>query len=192
MSEKSEKFLDDIDSDKIEKINDILNMLLENSPHKHSYNIPKVVINRTKDPFGIDNTEEIRCSGAYDFKENIIYISDFLVRKNDYLSNYIQKGTVCSDDFRSTSMHEIFHWQDAETFRKEKGIFRVSSFEDIQLYEKYCQENAKENIDKLSEQGYNFIGCSEYSLMEYVQYNKPDESWAEFRTQIFIEKGVVL
>lgn len=189
LSKRSEAFAEYIDVDKIEKINDTLSTMLDKSRHRDSDNAPKIVICRTKDPWiKNDYSGEIRGSGAYDYKNNVVYLSDFLVRKDDGLANFIQTGTVCSDDFRSASIHEMFHWEDAESFRKEKGISKISSSEQIKEYDAYCQSTAKENIDKLTEQGYNVIGCSPYALANCDVY-KYDETWTEYRTKE-IMKGV--
>ena len=41
---------------------------------------------------------------------------------------------------------------------------------------------AKENIDKSTKEGYNVVGCSEYSSKEFLK-GKYDEAWTEYRTK---------
>lgn len=113
---------------------------------------------------------------AYRASDNALFIdSAFAVYKKDNPPEAVQ-GFACPKDSRSTFLHELFHWKDAQDFRDRFGEITPENYTD---YENYVQAQAKYQLDLLQGRGNN-IFVSEYAKRSYRD-EMFDETYAEYR-----------
>ena len=87
---------------------------------------------------------------------------------------------VNPEDYRSTYIHELYHWLDAQEYREKVGAITEETYYD---YNHFVQEKAKKALDKLVDSGYNILGISNYASIS-IKQRKYDETYAEYRTKI--------
>lgn len=85
---------------------------------------------------------------------------------------------VNPEDYRSTYIHELYHWLDAQEYREKVGAITEETYYD---YDRIVQEKAKKALDKLDKSGYNIFGISKYAS-ESLDGEKYDEAYTEYRT----------
>ncbi len=113
---------------------------------------------------------------AYRASDNALFIdSAFAVYKKDNPPEAVQ-GFACPKDSRSTFLHELFHWKDAQDYRDR---FKEITPENYSDYENYVQAQAKYQLDLLQGRGHN-IFVSEYAKRSYRD-EMFDETYAEYR-----------
>ena len=141
-------------------------------------NIPIVVV------------EDSNALATYNPRTNTIYISSRMANAKDVLA--LQKGYAASDNVNSTMVHEMFHWKDAEDYRKNIGSIDEAGY--TSPYSVYQREKAIEQlkyagIDVLSNDSIGELrNISDYALKKAIE-NDFEEVYTEFRTKKQLMKG---
>lgn len=97
-----------------------------------------------------------------------------------YDKTHIPAGMECFagyKDDRSSYLHELLHWQDAEKYRKRYGDITEQNYSE---YIDFINRDAKKKLDKLMKKGYNIGEISDYALEQYRK-GKFYETYTEFR-----------
>lgn len=94
---------------------------------------------------------------------------------------------ACYKDDRSSYVHELYHWKDAEEYRKENGDITSANYSD---YEEWVNRKSKKTLDKVVKRGYNISDLSEYGR-ECFDIEDFAEAHTEYRTQIALRGGKV-
>ena len=109
-----------------------------------------------------------------------------MANTNDILK--LQAEYACPTEPRSTVVHEIFHWKDAEEYRKQFGAITDSSRSS--KYSMYQREKARQ---KLVEAGVDIAnvddvsGISQYAIAKQTLKNDIEEVYTEYRTKVLCE-----
>ena len=116
---------------------------------------------------------------AYRASDNALFIdSAFAVYKKDNPPEAVQ-GFACPKDSRSTFVHELFHWKDAQDFRDRFGEITPGNYSD---YENYVQSQTKYELERLQKIGYNIFGISDYATIS-IKDGTYDEAYTEYRVK---------
>lgn len=130
---------------------------------------------------------------TYNSVQNAIRIYAGLASADIKTIATLQVDGVCSSDRRSTLLHELIHWQDAQEYQRLHG--KISSNNDVDSYIDWIRAKSKDIIEKLIEDGYNIKEISPYALLCYTTPEKRtgqfrfDEVYTEYRTKHFLERG---
>lgn len=102
----------------------------------------------------------------------------------------LQQGYACPGDQRSTMVHELFHWKDAEEYRTNIGTIESSTRDSV--YTQFQQGKAKKALQEAGVDLTNPLDIqrktSAYGL-EKVLDNDFEETYTEFRTRSLLEGG---
>lgn len=118
---------------------------------------------------------------AYNPHTNIIYVSSRMKNRTKVLE--LQEGFAASDNVNSTMVHELFHWQDAEDYRKKIGPIESAAEDSV-----YIIFRCKESESLLQKAGVNIAdddeirNISQYAFQKILE-NDYDEVYTEFRTK---------
>ena len=127
---------------------------------------------------------------AYNPTTDEFFISSRLADKRNMTS--LQQGYACPDDPRSTLVHEIFHWKDAEEYRNTIGtIVSASKTSEYTLFQrdKGRMELQRAGVD-LSDLNGIRLNISGYAEHVLSVDNYTEEAYTEYRTKLLIEKGI--
>lgn len=142
------------------------------------------LIGKCKSPIVITSDSNILAS--YNPRTDVFFINEKLL-DNDYISIY-QEGFVCSDNPLSSLIHEMYHWEDAEEYRRTVGV--ISEAGEHSAYSIYQRERAMEN---LLDSGINLddLELIRKQLGEYAYKktyrNEIEEVYTEYRTKKLLE-----
>ena len=126
------------------------------------------------------------CLAAYNPRTNTFFISSSMADEKRIV--LLQDGYACPRDTRSTMVHEIFHWKDAEEYRTSIGVITdASSKSDYSVYQREKAVLALTQAGVISEQDCREI--SEYAAKRFLD-NDFEEVYTEYRTEQLIEGGV--
>lgn len=116
---------------------------------------------------------------------NELYLDDSQIRA-------LQEGFTCSEDPKSSLIHELSHWIDAEDYRKNVGIIEDASKRS--MYTIYQREKAFELLTDagINLQDVEFVEkkISRYAVKKLFK-NEYEEVLAEYRTKIVLEGGII-
>ena len=104
-------------------------------------------------------------------KDHVLYSADTAAEE--------MKAFACYTDDRSTLVHELFHWKDAEEYRQKFGAIDP---DDPSAYNKYVDEMCRKRLDKVSKKGYNIMEISKYARDNLYAENF-SEVYTEYRTK---------
>lgn len=121
---------------------------------------------------------------SYNVVKNIIFMNPKLGDSKNSVFE-LTKNFAKSNDPLSTILHELIHWRDAETYRKQNGNITMSN---VKEYFKYCDEKALKELEKYGIDIYNVSEISKYAYDTYVE-QKFDEVMTELEVKNFIERG---
>lgn len=110
-------------------------------------------------------------------KDHVLYSADTAAEE--------MKAFACYTDDRSTLVHELFHWKDAEEYRQKFGAIDP---DDPSAYNKYVDEMCRKRLDKVLKKGYNINEISPYALDRFM-YRDYAETYTEYRTQRLLKGG---
>lgn len=110
-------------------------------------------------------------------KDHVLYSADTAPEE--------MKAFACYTDNRSTLVHELFHWKDAEEYRQKFGTIDPN---DPSAYNKYVDEMCRKRLDKVLKKGYNISEISPYALDRFM-YRDYAETYTEYRTQKLLKGG---
>ena len=108
-------------------------------------------------------------------KDHVLYSADTAPKE--------MKAFACYTDDRSTLVHELFHWKDAEEYRQKFGAIDPN---DPSAYNKYVDEMCRKRLDKVLKKGYNISEVSPYALEKLMQ-DDHTEPYTEYRTRKLLE-----
>lgn len=87
-------------------------------------------------------------------------------------------------DDRSSYLHELLHWQDAEKFRRRHGEITEQNYSE---YIDFINRDAKKKLDKLAKKGYNIGEISKYARDKYLE-GQYYETYTEYRVSQLLRK----
>lgn len=144
------------------------------------------LIGKCDSPFVIVNDNATLA--AYNPRTNTFFISSIMANEKDILK--LQKDFVCPRDSRSTMTHELFHWKDADDYRKNVGTISDASAKST--YTQYQQRKAFEELKKagINTQDISRIRTeiSDYAAEKLLD-NNFEEVYTEWRTLRLILGG---
>ena len=175
---------------KIQQIDSIISEVL---------NIMDISKHKNLPTFFIVNSDEMAISAIASYRpiENELFVDEqfAIYKKNFTLENYKKKNKdltaikekierlkmivehfACPNDNRSSFVHELFHWLDAQEYREKFGEITKENY---QIFDSYVQKKAKKHLDKLQAEGHN-IFVSDYAKEQYDK-GMFDETYAEYR-----------
>ena len=126
---------------------------------------------------------------SYNPRTNTFFISSKLADEKGIAK--LQESFTCKEDPRSTMVHEIFHWKDAEAYRTNVGAIQsAAATSDYSIYqrERATAELLNAGFSMTSER--EFEGVSRYAADMFLD-NNFEEVYTEFRTQQLIEGGAL-
>ena len=131
----------------------------------------------------IDGVEMAKSTvAAYNAVENVLFVNiGTAVYSKDNMPD-IMKAFACGEDDRSSYIHELYHWLDAEKYRKKYGIITKEKNDD---YKAFTIREGKKQLDKLAINGYNIYEISPYA-MTMSDAGAFDEIYTEFRTKALL------
>lgn len=123
---------------------------------------------------------------TYNSVQNAIRIYSGLASADVKTISALQKDGVRPDDRRSTLLHELIHWQDAQEYQRLYGP--ISSAEDSSRYIAWANEKGRNAVEKLAQKGYNIYDISDYAS-KMLQYEtlRFDEVYTEYRTKQYLK-----
>lgn len=133
-----------------------------------------------KAPVVIVNDDTILAS--YNPRTDTLYISSKMINDGEIIK--LQAGFTCAEDTRSTMVHELFHWQDADEYRKDGKT--IDSAEPGSVYSKFQAEKAEQGLRSagiISAQ--DAARISEYAYDKILE-NNWEEAYTEYRTYILL------
>ena len=131
-------------------------------------------------------TEDDDRLAAYNPHTNVLVISSKMTSDNEI--RRLQEGFACPEDTRSTMVHELLHWKDAEEYRRAGNEIFTSDFKS-----EYVQYRCEIGKTKLIESGVDIdniddiMEISDYSVEKWFD-NDYDEVYTEFRTRQILER----
>ena len=87
-------------------------------------------------------------------------------------------------DDRSSYLHELLHWQDAEKFRRRYGDITEQNYSE---YIDFINKEAKKKLDKLAKKGYNVNEISSYAS-DMLEREKYYEAYTEYRVKHLLKE----
>lgn len=124
---------------------------------------------------------------TYNPKTNTMLISKRMV--SDEEIKRAQQRFACPDDSRSTAVHELFHWLDADEYRKTVG--EITDASKTSKYSMYQRERARQKLEEagIDVSDYTVLkSISDYSVDKALE-NDFEEVYTEYRTQVALNGG---
>lgn len=124
---------------------------------------------------------------TYNSIQNSIRIYSGLVSADIESIRQLQKDCVCPNDRRSTLLHELIHWQDAQEYQR---LYRkITNNADAEAYRDWIKAKSKDILEKLAHKGYNIYEISNYASRMLEENNlKFDETYTEYRTKQYLKR----
>lgn len=116
---------------------------------------------------------------SYRGADNALFINKDHVLYSIDTAPVEMKAFACYTDDRSTLVHELFHWKDAEKYRQKFGAIDPN---DPSAYNKYVDEICRKRLDKVAKKGYNIGEISKYAL-DNMYVENYSEVYTEYRTK---------
>ena len=132
-------------------------------------NLPKIIVVSHEDMATMD-------VAVYRAIENQLLICEDMTVYKPQNMPIVMEQLACSENDLSSYVHELYHWMDAETYRREFGIVTSENYDD---YIMFINGKAKNRLDKLAAKGYNII-VSKYASIQHDK-RKYYETYTEFR-----------
>ena len=132
-------------------------------------NLPKIIVASHEDMATMD-------VAVYRAIENQLLICEDMTVYKPQNMPIVMEQLACSENDLSSYVHELYHWMDAETYRREFGIVTSENYDD---YIMFINGKAKNRLDKLAAKGYNII-VSKYASIQHDK-RKYYETYTEFR-----------
>lgn len=132
-------------------------------------NLPKIIVVSHEDMATMD-------VAVYRAIENQLLICEDMTVYKPQNMPIVMEQLAFSENDLSSYVHELYHWMDAETYRREFGIVTSENYDD---YIMFINGKAKNRLDKLAAKGYNII-VSKYASIQHDK-RKYYETYTEFR-----------
>lgn len=121
-------------------------------------------------------------AASYSAIHNILYINrEIAIYKPENVLPKMKIFSFYKDD-RSSYIHELYHWIDAESFRRKYGNVTAENYND---YVDFIKKKSKTRLDKLQKKGYNVVEVSNYAESQYRE-QKYYETYTEYRVDILL------
>lgn len=160
---------------KLHKIDTHLSEIFKIMGISKSENLPSVYL--------LDGIEmSSNAAASYNAVLNVLYINREIAIYEPENVPPDMKIFACYKDDRSSYVHELYHWFDAERFRRKYGNVTVENYKD---YVDFINEKSKKSLDKLQKKGYNVTGISKYASEQYRD-KKYYETYTEYRVDILL------
>lgn len=91
---------------------------------------------------------------------------------------------ACSENDLSSYIHELYHWIDAEEYRRKFIAVTVENYDD---YVNFINNKAKNKLDKLADKRYNIL-VSEYAARRFYM-RMYYETYTEYRVKQLLKEG---
>ena len=143
------------------------------------------IVGQCNAPFVIVN--DSKKLAAYNPRTNEFYISSRLADEKNLKK--LQQDYVRPNDPRSTVVHELFHWKDAEEYRNNIGTIKSASR--TSEYSVYQREKARSGLFSAGVDLSDEKDCyriSKYAGDKYLE-NDLEEVYTELRTKQLFEGG---
>lgn len=101
----------------------------------------------------------------------------------------MQQDYACPNDTRSTVVHEMFHWLDADTYRR--NISQIDDASEGSDYSLYQKEISRKELEKAGISGTDYDqlrSISHYALVQAID-NDWEEVYTEYRTQQILKQN---
>lgn len=126
---------------------------------------------------------------SYNPRTDTFFINELFLDNNQVRA--LQEGFTCSEDPRSSLIHEFYHWIDAEDYRNNIGVIEDAG--PRSMYTIYQREKASELLAAagINLQDIEFVEkeISRYAADKLLE-NEFEEVFAEYRTKIILEGGI--
>ncbi|MDE5885412.1 MAG: phage minor capsid protein [Oscillospiraceae bacterium] len=114
---------------------------------------------------------------AYNAILDVLYVNkEISIYEEDNIPPNMNQFACYKDD-RSSYIHELYHWIDAEKFRRRYGNVTTENYSN---YVNFINKEAKKRLDKIQKKGYNITEISDYARNEYDK-QKYYETYTEYR-----------
>ena len=121
-------------------------------------------------------------AASYNAVLNVLYINkEIAIYEPEDAPKSMNIFAYYKDD-RSSYVHELYHWFDAERFRSKYGNVTIENYKD---YVNFINKKSKKSLDKLQKKGYNIIEISKYASEQY-NYQKYYETYTEYRVDVLL------
>lgn len=132
--------------------------------------------------FIIVTTDEMQTNtiASYNAIKNTILINEVMGIRKELIE--IQRNYAKPYSMISTLVHELIHYQRAKNYENKYGKITVDNYH---KYIKYLNLNAKKELDKLEQRGYNINEISGYALLS-LKDNNYDEAYVEYVTKTLL------
>lgn len=120
---------------------------------------------------------------SYNFVENMIFLTPSLGENHQVISKLTHQFSK-SENPISTILHELIHWQDAQEYKRRRNIDIIV---DKMEYRRYCNNKAREKLEKSGIDGYNVGEISRYAKKMY-QLDEFDEVLVELVVKKMLDK----
>ena len=107
--------------------------------------------------------------------ENILLICEDLAVYKPQGMPSVMKQLACGENDLSSYIHELYHWIDAEEFRRKIGAVTEKNYKSV--YMNYVNNKARIALDKLSAKGYNIL------VSEYARKSAATQLFSEIFTE---------
>lgn len=130
-----------------------------------------------------------RALATYNPRTNIMLINKKMATASESEIREIQRKFACPNDPRSTAIHELYHWMDANKYRKDVG-----EIEDAGPKSEYTVYQRERSLKKLAEYGVDLSDSEQVREISIYAFEKNiendwEEVYTEFRTKMTIEGG---
>ena len=116
---------------------------------------------------------------AYNVVTNQLFVANSVaIYKKDVTPDFM-KAFACGSDDRSSYLHELYHWKDAQTYIKNHGEI---TNDNLNSYFEWVNNKSKKSLDKAIEKGYNISEMSKYAKKSFLK-----EDFAEAYTECRVE-----
>lgn len=107
--------------------------------------------------------------------ENILLICEDLAVYKPQDMPSVMNQLACGENDLSSYIHELYHWIDAEEFRRKIGAVTEKNYKSV--YMNYVNNKARIALDKLSAKGYNIL------VSEYAKQSAATQLFSEIFTE---------
>lgn len=133
----------------------------------NSENYPRIVV--------VSKGENNDALASYNCLNNTLYVIPEIGNRSKIVK--MQKGLAEPENPKSTAVHEVWHWVQAERYRKDHGTI---TNENLSNYNQWIVKKAKEHLDKAGINRENVRNISDKAAIDF-DFKKFDEVEAEYQ-----------
>ena len=137
-------------------------------------NYPRIVV--------VSKGENNDALASYNCLNNTLYVIPEIGNRSEIVK--MQKGLAEPENPKSTTVHEVWHWVQAERYRKDHGTI---TNENLSNYNQWIVKKAKEHLDKAGINRENIRNISYKAAIDF-DFKKFDEVEAEYQVVNILRK----